>query len=124
MIVIEEEKVRNMLSALFKFGKECEWNNAIEEAMNRFLNLPTFDIDISEYSDRLWKLAYERGQKDNVVERKKGRWIPQDHNKNNGFVTAAVYYFPRCSKCGKSGEIAFAFCPHCGAKMDGGDYET
>ena len=67
MIVVEEEKVRKMLEGLFKFGKECEWNDAIEEAMNRFLNLPTFDTDISEYSDRLWKLAYERGQKEGVI---------------------------------------------------------
>ena len=30
-------------------------------------SLPTIDTDISEYSDRLWKLAYERGQKEAVV---------------------------------------------------------
>ena len=52
-----------------------------------------------------------------VVERKKGKWIQQDHNKSNGFVTTSVYYFPKCSECGHSGENSFAFCPYCGARM-------
>lgn len=29
--------------------------------------LPTADTDISEYSDRLWKLAYERGKTEGIV---------------------------------------------------------
>lgn len=29
--------------------------------------LPTADTDMSEYSDRLWKLAYERGKAEGVV---------------------------------------------------------
>ena len=41
-----------------------EWVDRIEAVLR---NLPTFDTDISEYSDRLWKLAYERGQKEGVV---------------------------------------------------------
>lgn len=52
-------------------------------------------------------------------ERPKGEWIPQDHNKSNGFATTLVYYFPKCSECGHSGDSAFAFCPWCGADMRG-----
>lgn len=43
MIVIEERKICRMLEGLFQFDKECEWNDAIEEAMHRFVNLPTID---------------------------------------------------------------------------------
>lgn len=52
-------------------------------------------------------------------EHPKGEWIPQDHNKSNGFATTLVYYFPKCSECGHSGDSAFAFCPWCGADMRG-----
>ena len=52
-------------------------------------------------------------------ERPKGEWIPQDHNKSNGFATTLVYYFPKCSECGHSGDSAFAFCHWCGADMRG-----
>lgn len=52
-------------------------------------------------------------------ERPKGKWIPQDHNKSNGFATTLVYYFPKCSECGHSGDSAFTFCPWCGADMRG-----
>lgn len=37
------------------------------EAQTELMMLPTFDTDISEYSERLWKLAYERGHKEGVV---------------------------------------------------------
>ena len=43
MIVIEERKICRMLEGLFQFDKECEWNDAIEEAMHRFVNLPTIE---------------------------------------------------------------------------------
>ena len=46
-----------------------------------------------------------------------GRWIPQDHNKRNGYVTTTVYYYPKCSECGHSGNYGMNYCPHCGAKM-------
>lgn len=57
-------------------------------------------------------------------ERPKGEWIPQDHNKSNGCATTLVYYFPKCSECGHSGDSAFAFCPWCGADMRGEQNET
>ena len=50
-------------------------------------------------------------------ERKKGKWIPQDHNKTNGIASTLVYYYPKCSVCGHCGNYT-NFCPNCGAKMD------
>lgn len=55
------------------------------------------------------------------VEPKKGKWIPQDHNKRHGNVSTVAYYFPKCSECGCSGSDFYNFCPHCGADMRGGD---
>lgn len=49
--------------------------------------------------------------------RKKGKWIPQDHNKTNGLVSTAVYYCPKCSVCGLCGNYT-NFCPNCGTEME------
>ena len=71
-------------------------------------------------NDLLELIAYELGQLPSAQpERPKGEWIPQDHNKSNDFATTLVYYFPKCSECGHSGDSAFAFCPWCGADMRG-----
>jgi len=51
--------------------------------------------------------------------RKTGRWIPQDHNKRNGYATTTVYYYPKCSVCGKNGDYTMRYCPNCGADMRG-----
>lgn len=52
-------------------------------------------------------------------ERKTGRWIPQDHNRRSGYVTTTVYYYPKCSECGHSGNYDMSYCPNCGARMEG-----
>ncbi len=54
-----------------------------------------------------------------VQERETGEWIPQDHNRHYGNVSTLVYYYPICSKCGKTGDYSYAWCPHCGVKMEG-----
>ena len=47
---------------------ECdEQEESIEERIER---LPSADIDLSDFSDKLWAAAYERGKADAV------RWIP------------------------------------------------
>ena len=50
--------------------------------------------------------------------RPKGHWIPQNHNKTNGMVSTAVYYYPKCSVCGHYGNYT-NFCPNCGTDMRG-----
>ncbi len=71
--------------------------------------------DLSEYSDKLWKQAYERGK----AERPQGEWI---YRNNNWW----------CSECGETPKTMgyvgtakfmhdeFKFCNHCGATMTGG----
>lgn len=78
---------------------------------------PEQAADLSEYSDRLWKIAYERGKGEAV---KHGEWI----------YKGARGRFPicECSVCGNAENADWAvlgdnvnYCPHCGARMDGGE---
>ena len=50
-------------------------------------------------------------------ESKRGKWIPQNHNKTNGRISTAVYYYPKCSVCGLCANYT-NFCPNCGARME------
>lgn len=49
---------------------ETGWNEALA-CVNR---LPSVCLDLSDYCDRLWKLAYERGK----AEPKTGEWVEED----------------------------------------------
>lgn len=89
MIVIEERKICRMLEGLFQFDEECEWNDAIEEAMHRFVNLPTIEAEPVRH----------------------GRWEYVDYG---GFGN---WHCTVCRKiCICNGD--FDYCPNCGAKMD------
>ena len=54
-------------------------------------------------------------------EQRTGKWIPQDHNKRVGNISTCVYYYPTCSECGQVGNETYKYCPHCGARMNGGE---
>ena len=93
------------------------WNAALDWVKYTYLDdLPSAQPDLSSYSDKLWRAAYERGK---AEARMRGRWIESD---TDGFV---------CSVCRNGyktqptimGKPMFEFCPCCGAKMDGGDTE-
>ena len=100
--------------------------------------IPSADTDISEYSDKLWKNAYERGKAD----RPQGEWVPISE------VTSNLGH--KCSNCGEKAEKIVTrsvlvdnyycnkaepiteythkeqlskFCPNCGARMKGADDE-
>ena len=92
MIVIEERKIRRMLEGLFQFGKECEWNDAIEEAMHRFVNLPTIEAEPVKH----------------------GRWIYDDE----AYPGGNPYGHYVCDQCGEYVPHKTNYCPNCGAKMD------
>ena len=77
-----------------------EQEESIEERIER---LPSADIDLSGFSDKLWAAAYERGKAEAV---RHGHWIYTPTN-ILGYV---------CSECGKA-MCRFDYCPHCGARM-------
>ena len=71
------------------------------------------DDDWEEYSDKLWKNAYERGKAD----RPQGEWIEQED-------------CWQCSECGdeyvlevdvKPIDARMNYCPNCGCRMKGAD---
>jgi len=49
----------------------CKQYIAIEQ-------LPPAQPDLSEYSDKLWRAAFERGKAEGKEERKTGRWIEDE----------------------------------------------
>ena len=74
--------------------------------------LPT--ADLSEYSDKLWKTAYERGKAE--AHPKNGKWIDGNEGKWN------AVYCPKCSVCGTPfygiETVRYHYCPNCGARME------
>lgn len=52
-----------------------EWRGIFERCKEKLLSLPSaqLDYDLSGYSDKLWKAAYERGKAEAQPEQ---RWIP------------------------------------------------
>ena len=81
------------------------------------IQLPSAQPDLSSYSDKLWRAAYERGKAE--AQPKRGMWIKSD---TDAFV---------CSACRNGyknqptimGKPMFEYCPCCGARMDGGDQD-
>lgn len=90
----------------------------ISRAWKAIRYLPSAQPDLSEYSDKLWKSAYERGKAE--AQRMRGRWI-----KDGQHII--------CDQCGeendyayddRTGKLSDYFCPHCGADMRGEQDET
>ena len=78
---------------------------AIERAIEVLEELQSASTDLSTFSDKLWKIAYERGKAEG---RKKGKWI----NKKN------IYGVAYCSECDYELHTNDTnFCPNCGADM-------
>lgn len=137
--------------------EKSDWNNdynvPIDNCIKRLKKVKSADTDISEYSDKLWRNAYERGKADRpqddefenfdresllflidvqkerigelLADRPQGEWLVDILN-----------YKSMCSVCGAN-ETDFIygtemwyglgeskFCPSCGARMKGADDET
>ena len=86
------------------------WCGGILEALDAVKDLPSAQPDLSEYSDKLWRNAYERGKAE--AQRKNGMWI--EHNPHK-WGLGIVF---ECSKCGEKIDCEPSnFCPNCGADM-------
>lgn len=85
---------------------------------------PSAQPDMSEYSDRLWKAAYERGKREAQPERKKGKWSEAERQKSQIFYCSVcggrVYYPWIGSRKEKRKNVCrYAYCPYCNADMRG-----
>lgn len=102
---------QDVLDIIMGDGLYCDTYDDKEYSAERIKSIPT--ADLSEYCDKLWKIAYERGQKE---ARPKGKWKVYFHERcGDGFVWSY-----QCSQCGHHGDHT-AFCPHCGARMEESD---
>lgn len=102
----EPPKVPDTWSDESAIGEREQWEKDVK-ALN---SLPSAqpEYDLSGYSDKLWKAAYERGK---AEAQRTGRWIGRE--------------FGYCSCCGHEGCASDIwsgcenmFCPNCGAKME------
>jgi hypothetical protein len=84
------------------------------KGMPNFATAVEIDTEISEYSDKLWRNAYERGKAD----RPQGEWIYIDEP-----IIGNPYGRYKCSECNLEEPFESDFCPNCGARMKGADDE-
>ena len=75
---------------------------ALHEALSK---VPPANIDLSGFSDKLWKTAYERGKAEAV---RHGRWL--EHKDYPGLAYL-------CSECNLFTTDRSFYCPNCGARM-------
>lgn len=100
-------KVPDTWSDEYAVGERQQW----EKDVKSLKALPSAQPDLSEYSDRLWRNAYERGKKE---AQRTGRWIWDDE----GYHCSECFYHAY----GNTSEVMlgdFKFCPNCGAEMRG-----
>lgn len=89
-----------------------KWNRNADSLFYGIQGLPPAQLDLSEYSDKLWRNAYERGKRDALAERKMGEWEIYVISMFDGEGC-------KCSECGFEGVPYWDYCPHCGSYNGG-----
>jgi len=95
-------------------------NTELRKAIDRIKALPTVQPDLSSYSDKLWRAAYERGKAEAQPQRMRGRWM--EHYSHEDGERDGV----ECSECRTHfyfGGQLMNFCPNCGADMRKGEQD-
>lgn len=100
--LIDADALKEKLNEIFDTVEVVTFDDIITV----IVNAPTVDTDLSEYSDKLWKEAYERGKN----ERPHGEWMK---------IEAPSYTIIRCTCCGYKDNAIYIpnYCPNCGADM-------
>ena len=100
--------------------------NVLKAVLYELRFMPPASPDLSNFSDKLWKIAYERGKAEG---RKKGKWKEHDYDEDK-------YDVIKCPCCMHMFTVDsfhwtdigfvkddFKFCPNCGADMREGEEE-
>lgn len=88
------------------------WTDAINRVDAELNSLPSADIDLSDFSDKLWAAAYERGKAEVA---RHGRWIDTETSYADG-----VQQKCQCSVCKRLSPRPLGdFCRWCGTDMRG-----
>ena len=104
MRLIDAEPIIEKLENAIYLGKRIDEDTANLEAV--LADIEAQPAELSEYSDKLWKTAYERGKAE--AHPKRGKWITRGH-------------MCECTACEHSRPTSvypMFFCPMCGARME------
>lgn len=107
MRLIDADALEDKVADLYSEGEEAtEGDKVVNDVIDLIDNAPTIETDMSEYSDKLWQKAYERGK---AEARPQGEWL-------DIYETHIAY---ECSNCHLQLPITdyHNFCPNCGADM-------
>ena len=99
--------------------KSVTVRDVLDSVCDEYTVLPSAQLDLSEYSDKLWRNAYERGKRD-VLERKTGKWVHAEdefgidgnHCDQCGFFVPWDYIHTFINYIEN-----YHYCPNCGVKM-------
>ena len=122
---LEQESCEDAVSRndiYFKLTNGAYLNETTEQFIDRLIKelkampsvTPTKCIATVKFSKEDMQELIDEKMKDIVVERKKGKWIDHEIDKD----------FAKCSECGSCWEWGFVkncnmnFCPNCGAEME------
>ena len=118
------EMCRNPMHTNRGCDGNCKYAEKLYERIMQILGerikpLPSAETDLSTYSDKLWKNAYERGKAEG---RKKGKWIGADSQCGIGCPFCGTPVDDFCSSIDYI-DLSYEpnFCPNCGADMREGE---
>ena len=104
-LIDADEVIEAIMTKIGSVDTEADKEHA-KEIIN---NIPTVDTDLSGYSDKLWRAAYERGKAEG---RNKGEWIYHTEP-----LACNPYGHYTCSLCEEISWDESNYCPNCGANM-------
>ena len=111
-LIYRQDSVKTMYDLCEYIDDESLHIDVIVDALE---NLPSASTDLSIYSDKLWKIAYERGKAEG---RKKGKWLRcGNHHLCSECDEWALTRWDE-DECDEV-DILTDFCPNCGADMRG-----
>lgn len=111
MRLIDADALGDKVADLYSEGEEAtEGDKVVNDVIDLIDNAPTID-DLSEYSDKLWQKAYERG---------KAEGIKTGHRIWNEWQIFCSECREVCYEDVPKNRMNYPlnnFCPNCGAKM-------